>query len=46
MHKMINEKGWSGNVEMYKRLLMQYQENQENKEQYVGIMINWLKKHI
>lgn len=45
MHKMINEKGWSGNVEMYKRLLMQYQEKQENKEQYVGIMINWLKKH-
>lgn len=46
MHWIINEKGRAGNVEIYKRLLMQYQEKQENKEQYVGILINWLKKRI
>lgn len=45
LQKTIRAKGWVGNKTQYRYLLDEYQQSDQKKE-YVGILINWLQKHI
>ena len=45
LQKTIRAKGWEGNKTQYRHLLDEYQQSGQKKE-YVGILINWLQKHI
>jgi uncharacterized protein (TIGR02646 family) len=45
LQKTIRAKGWEGNKTQYRYLLDEYQQSGQKKE-YVGILINWLQKHI
>lgn len=45
LQKTIRKKGWEGNKTQYRCLLDEYQQPGQ-KEEYVGILINWLQKHI
>lgn len=46
MFKSIDRKGKSNDKEFYKTLLRQYEDGSDEKQEYVGIMIWWLKKNI
>lgn len=42
----INKNGWSENKEQYRLLLGNYNRKQQKKDEYIGVVIDWLKRHI
>lgn len=46
MQCMIKKKNQEGNKEFYAKILNMYQQNTSKKEEYVGILINWLEKRL